>query len=93
MKTTTTLLIRKCFLKRNNVAISDGKNLFISRRNTGYETIPDDPILKLGQRLNRKSAASSLRPCQLQTITSLDHASKNSISVVLSAVFAEDVSD
>ena len=71
----------------------NSKNPFVSRRSSaGCETIPDDPILKLGQRLKRKSAASSLRPRQLQTITSLGHVSKNSISDV-SAVFVEDVSD
>ena len=41
--------------------------------------------------MKRKSAASSLRPRQLQTITSLGHVN-NSISDV-SAVFVEDVSD
>ena len=93
MKTTATLLIKKCFLKRSEAAISDQKNLFVSRKSSsGYETIPDDPILKLGQRLKRKSAASSLRPRQLQTITSLVHVSDDSISDV-SAVFVEDVSD
>ena len=93
MKTTATLLIKKCFLKRSEAAISDQKNLFVSRKSSsGYETIPDDPILKLRQRLKRKSAASSLRPRQLQTITSLVHVSDDSISDV-SAVFVEDVSD
>ena len=72
----------------------NSKNPFVSRRSSaGCETIPDDPILKLGQRLKRKSAASTLRPRQLQTITSLVHVSNNSISDVFSAVFVEDVSD
>ena len=43
--------------------------------------------------LEDKKCSLLLRPSQLQTITSLVHVSKNSISNVFSAVFVEDVSD